>query len=153
MKAQARARAAPPTVQRFPPSWPAALKAEGEAEGAPVPEMTASLVGAAIRGVEVASGVEMRAEEDFLGVMLGVMVEVGVTVGVTTAVVLDGGGVGGGSRRGSRGTGGAGTGDGHGHPVEVGRTQSARGGDCAGGGLARGVGGTLDVAGQGASAV
>ena len=94
MKAQARARTAPPTVQRFPPSWPAALKAEGEAEGAPVPEMAASLVGAATRGVEVASGVEMRAEEDFLGVMLGVMVEVGVGVEVTTAVVLDGVGVG-----------------------------------------------------------
>lgn len=93
MKAQARARTAPPTVQRFPPSWPAALKAEGEAEGAPVPEMTASLVGAATRGVEVASGVE-RAEEDFFGVMLGVMVEVGVWVGVTTAVVLDGVGLG-----------------------------------------------------------
>lgn len=70
------------------------MKAEGEAEGAPVPEMAASLVGAATRGVEVASGVEMRAEEDFLGVMLGVMVEVGVWVGVTTAVVLDGVGVG-----------------------------------------------------------
>jgi hypothetical protein len=55
--------------------------------------MAAPLVGAA-RGVEVASGVEMRAEEDFLGVMLGVMVEVGVWVGVTTAVVLDGVGVG-----------------------------------------------------------
>lgn len=77
------------------------MKAVEEATGAPVPEITAPVVGAATRGVEVINWEEEEAtaEDDFLGedmaldmveeevvttvlVLVGVAVAVGVEVGV-----------------------------------------------------------------------
>lgn len=83
---------APPTAQKLPASWPAALKAVGEAAAALLPEMMAGLVGAATRGVEVMRWVdEARTEEDFLGVVVTKVdeeVEVGVGEEVSTAVLV-----------------------------------------------------------------
>lgn len=109
-KAQARAMKAPPTVQKLVATWPAALKAVEEAAGAPDPEITAPVVGAATRGVEVIkweAEEEAATEEDTLGeeialelgvalevevsktVLLGVAVEVGVAVDVGVGVLVE----------------------------------------------------------------
>ena len=83
---------APPTAQKLPASWPAALKAVGEAAAALLPEMIPVPVGATTRGVEVMRWVdEARTEEDFLGVVVIKVdeeVEVGVGVEVSSAVLV-----------------------------------------------------------------
>lgn len=78
----------------LPTSWPAALKAVGEAAGVLLP---AASVGAATSGVEVMRGVEEARAEDFLGVevtrveqevTIEVEVEVGVGVEVSSTVLV-----------------------------------------------------------------
>lgn len=102
---------APPTVQKLVATWPAALKAVEEAAGALLPEITAPVVGAATRGVEVIKWEEKEeeaaTEEDTLGeeialalevavevevgvtVLVGVAVEVGVAVDVGVGVLVE----------------------------------------------------------------